>query len=77
VIQISTENDMKGLHTTLLKLLQNILENDSEKLVTPAMLNVARQFLKDNNINCDGRVNDDFSRLVDLLPELPEWEGGK
>ena len=36
-------------------------------------LNVIRQFLKDNGINCVGEANDDLKKLEASLPEF-EYE---
>ncbi len=35
---------------------------------TPATMNVIRQFLRDNNIECLGTNNEDIKDLVDELP---------
>ena len=35
---------------------------------TPAHLNVARQFLRDNNIECLGASNNDIKALTEELP---------
>ena len=35
---------------------------------TPAHLNVVRQFLRDNNIECLGTNNEDIRALVEELP---------
>jgi hypothetical protein len=45
---------------------------------SPSDLNAARQFLKDNNISCDGPRNADLNALVHSLPDvLPgDLEGG-
>lgn len=37
---------------------------------TPADINAAIKFLKDNNINCDGRANPD---LLDITEGLPTY----
>ena len=34
----------------------------------PALLNVARQFLKDNGISCLGEANDDLKEIRDKIP---------
>jgi hypothetical protein len=69
---MSKESDMKELHGIILEFLTNKLRDSDEK-VSPALLNVARQFLKDNGINCDGNENPNMKRLAESLPELPEW----
>lgn len=41
---------------------------------TPSDLNAARQFLKDNNISCDGPRNQRLQSLADDLPDsLPDY----
>ncbi len=40
---------------------------DPEKR-TPALINVARQFLKDNGINCVGEDNDVIKDIRDEMP---------
>jgi hypothetical protein len=64
------EQDMKELHGLLLRFITNKLRDEDE--VNPALLNVARQFLKDNNINCDGPSNEGFKKLAESLPQLPQ-----
>ena len=39
---------------------------------SPAMLNVVRQYLKDNNVNAKPGTNKDINHLID---DLPFYEG--
>jgi hypothetical protein len=62
---------MESLHELLALHLKGKLE---ENEVTPALLNVIRQFLKDNNINCDGPSNTILTDLVSQLPDASALE---
>lgn len=79
----STVKDMGVLHGLLARELKSQItdgtvildkEGNAVKISCPAsILNVARQFLRDNNIECMGTNNEDIKNLVDELPfnELP------
>ncbi len=56
---------MGELHGLLARHLSDILASGE---ATPAHLNVARQFLRDNNIECLGANNEDIKGLVEELP---------
>lgn len=45
----------------------NVVENEVKKPVSPALLNTARQFLKDNNIE----ASPDSEQMHDLVDSLP------
>ena len=60
-----TVNDLGELHGLLARHLAEILKSGE---ATPAHLNVARQFLRDNNIECLGANNADIKSLVEELP---------
>jgi hypothetical protein len=66
---ITAQEGMVSLHNALLKTLAEQLKDPDVK---PALLNVARQFLKDNNINCDGQENPEFGEILKLLPDIPD-----
>ena len=61
----ATVGDMGELHGILARHLAEILKSGE---ATPAHLNVARQFLRDNNIECLGTNNEDIKSLVEELP---------
>lgn len=61
----ATVNDMGELHGTLARHLKEVLLSGE---ATPAHLNVIRQFLRDNNIECLGANNADIKSLVEELP---------
>lgn len=73
----STEQ-MSELHSTLARVLQDAITHDhlvttkdGEQVVVPppaAILNVARQFLKDNGIEADLKSNQPLRNLADSLP---------
>ena len=60
-----TVNDLGELHGLLARTLAETLRSGE---ASPAHLNVARQFLRDNNIECLGANNDDIKSLVEELP---------
>ena len=60
-----TVNGMGELHGLLARQLKEVIESGE---ATPAHLNVARQFLRDNNIECLGATNEDVKALTDVLP---------
>ena len=61
----ATVGDMGELHGILARHLAEILKSGE---ATPAHLNVARQFLRDNNIECLGTNNENIKSLVEELP---------
>ena len=73
-----TVKDLGDLHGIIARTLKDQLLNgvttvskDStiEQISAPAsVLNVARQFLRDNNIECLGANNEDIKGLVEELP---------
>ena len=79
----STVNEMGDLHGLIARTLKDQILNGTNVVgkdgsvynisVTPATLNVARQFLRDNNIECLGATNEDIQSLTEALPfdELP------
>jgi len=60
-----TVNDLGELHGLLARTLAETLRSGE---ASPAHLNVARQFLRDNNIECLGANNADIKSLVEELP---------
>ena len=74
----ATEGDMKELHGELSRQLRNMLisgqvvmDDKGMPVVlspTPAVLNVVRQFLKDNNVTCKPTKTNDLGDLTDELP---------
>ena len=68
-----TVNDLGDLHGLLARTLAEALQSAE---ATPAHLNVVRQFLRDNNIECFGTNNEDIKSLVEELPfdETPHKE---
>ena len=73
-----TVKDLGDLHGIIARTLKDQLLNGVtsvskdgtiEQISTPAsVLNVARQFLRDNNIECLGANNEDIKGLVEELP---------
>lgn len=73
-----TQNELGELHGLIARILKDQIVNggvvvtkEGESIpvpVTPAVLNVARQFLRDNNIECAGASNKDIMGLVEELP---------
>lgn len=66
-----TVNGMGELHGLLARQLKEVILSGE---ATPAHLNVARQFLRDNNIECMGTANEDVRSLTEALPfdETPQ-----
>ena len=74
----STVKDLGSLHGILARTLKDQIVNGVttvskdgtiEQISAPAsVLNVARQFLRDNNIECLGANNEDIKGLVEELP---------
>ena len=60
-----TVNDLGELHGLLARTLAEALQSGE---ATPAHLNVVRQFLRDNNIECLATNNEDIKSLVEELP---------
>ena len=60
-----TVTDLGELHGLLAR---TLAENIKSGEATPAHLNVVRQFLRDNNIECLGANNEDIKGLVEELP---------
>ena len=73
-----TVKDLGNLHGILARTLKDQIVNGIttvskdgtiEQISAPAsVLNVARQFLRDNNIECLGANNEDIKGLVEELP---------
>jgi hypothetical protein len=61
----ATVNNLGELHGLLARTLAETLQSGE---ATPAHLNVVRQFLRDNNIECFGANNEDIKSLVEELP---------
>ncbi len=61
----NTEKKLSKLHEQLTEVL---LEKVRDPEVKSADLNVARQFLKDNNIDCMPAENNSMSKLAEELP---------
>ena len=61
----ATVNNLGELHGLLARTLAETLRSGE---ATPAHLNVVRQFLRDNNIECFGANNEDIKSLVEELP---------
>ena len=61
----ATINNLGELHGLLARALAETLQSGE---ATPAHLNVARQFLRDDNIECLGANNADIKSLVEELP---------
>ena len=74
----STEEELGSLHSLIARTLADqinqgctVKDKDGNYIVvsaTPAVLNVARQFLRDNYISCKPNANADMASLVDSLP---------
>lgn len=66
----ATEKELAGLHNDLASLLKQAIQPDGEGKINSAALNVARQFLKDNNITSTS----DAKPMADLVDSLPTFE---
>ena len=64
--QRADEEDLAGLHGSLTTAIQTAIRTDP----TPALLNVARQFLRDNGITCDGPRSPKLTSLADSLADI-------
>lgn len=63
--------DIKSINERMHEALaQSLLDRITDGTATAADLSVARQFLKDNNINCDGRNNGKVKSIAESLPDL-------
>jgi ABC-type Zn uptake system ZnuABC Zn-binding protein ZnuA len=60
-----TKNKLENLHELLA---QKLLDKLRDPEVKASDLNVARQFLKDNNIDCIPTENGTISKLAEELP---------
>lgn len=60
----ATKDELANLHSILAKTLKELIEDGAP---TPATLNVARQFLKDNGIEADPEKSKDLNELNDAL----------
>lgn len=70
----ATESTLSDLHGIVA---EEFIKRIEEHSATPADLNAARQFLKDNGISCDGPRNPRLNNLMNNMPEqMPgeEWE---
>lgn len=63
----ATKDLMEQLHGQLAEDLINRIKSGD---ATASDLSVARQFLKDNDINCDGASSPKLKKLSDTLPDL-------
>lgn len=61
------EDTLSSLHGLFAAFLMTRLKSGDIK---PAELNVIRQFLKDNNIECVGQYNDTLSDIAEQLPQF-------
>jgi|TARA_X000001382_G_scaffold92360_1_gene66887 hypothetical protein len=61
----NTEKKLGKLHE---QLTEKLLERIRDPEVKASDLNVARQFLKDNNIDCVPQDNNNMSKLAEELP---------
>lgn len=61
----TTEKKLGKLHE---QLTEKLLERIRDPEVKASDLNVARQFLKDNNIDCVPQDNNNMSKLAEELP---------
>ena len=67
----ATETILGSLHGALA---DEFIKRIGSGQASPADLNAARQFLKDNGINCDGPSSPQMSSLMDKMPEMQEYE---
>ena len=65
------EEALNDLHADLAKALAREVQSEN---VSPAMLNVARQFLKDNHIEGVATPKSPLANLADSLPDFDEAE---
>ena len=69
--QRATEKVLAELHGALTK---TFLAKITSGEATPAELNAARQFLKDNSISCVAEENKDMQAISDRLPVFVPYE---
>ena len=69
--QRATEETLASLHGALAA---HFLERIASGRATPADLNAARQFLKDNSISCVAEENKDMQALSERLPDFVPYE---
>tara|TARA_R100001594_G_C4021413_1_gene259248 strand:+ start:416 stop:634 length:219 start_codon:yes stop_codon:yes gene_type:complete len=62
---MDNEKALKTLHQNLTKHFAELLSSGE---LSASELNVIRQFLKDNHIECDGAKNEKIMAIVDDLP---------
>ena len=60
------ERELGDLHANLAKIIKAEMSDPERR--SPALLNVARQFLKDNGISCVGEENDDLKEIREKIP---------
>lgn len=65
----ATEGALGELHEMFAKVLMDKLKSGE---CTSSELNVIRQFLKDNNIECVGEENDTINNILETLPAFEE-----
>lgn len=76
----ANENALGDLHGELARVIKNAIgkdytsEDNPQGLPPAALLNVARQFLKDNLIVADPHKNPDLGALADALPDFDAEE---
>jgi hypothetical protein len=68
------EMALSDLHGMLAEILRQDLLDDGKR--TSSFLNVIRQFLKDNNITCNGEDNDVLKDIRDRLPVFSAEDEG-
>ena len=66
----ATESALGNLHNMLA---EEFIQRIRSGKASPSDLNAARQFLKDNNISCDGPQSPRMNSLVDALPDSLEF----
>jgi hypothetical protein len=65
----ASENFLADLHG---KLAEALLEQIKSGEMTAAVLNTARQFLRDNGITCDGEPKGPIKEILDNLPSFED-----
>lgn len=66
----ATEQELAALHGVLARHMADLFK--SKDPIPPATLNIVRQFLKDNGIDCQGAVNPDIEGIVKALPDFED-----
>lgn len=65
----SSTKELSALHDLVAKTLSDMIRNGVEgEAVSASVLNVARQFLKDNNITADVKSNQGLQSLSEAVP---------